>query len=237
MINQKRFLKLVTSTLVIGFLGGILLNRINDYTTKVDLPPEKVISKLNEIPVFAIWEKQNAVVKRVFISQSEAKRYVKRFNSNIESSSKVEVFPAGLGNIYKLEIIKQNKNHINNFDYVPEKKAINLAKTILEDEGQEYKNGIPLFVIREKDNKSYLSIVTNSFSIIPVFFEKEQLYNFLVEIEKQHLDLTDNLDVEVVFLDELIKLLETKDNSFSEKLTLIPSKETQIFMDQTDFSI
>ena len=237
-MNLIVIFKIFRSQIVICFFiiflsYTVLIGQISKSRKAIDLSSEKVVDKLSGIPVFGIRDERNFLQREIFLSRKDANNYARYLNLNPELSDKVKVFPISLGGLYKFKKDKQNPKNKINFIYIPTQESIDLTKTILKNKGQKYRNDIPLFVIRNSHNKTYLSFQDKSEIQTPLFFEKEQVERVLSKIKEQEQDIAEDIYIEVIFLDDLIKMLETEDNEFSERFTLIPSNEAQVFIDKT----
>lgn len=228
--------------MIISFFGGILFTN-NILSRKIrsfeqeknkirSFEQEKIISKLNTIPIFAIKDNKNILKPNIFISQTDAKKYVSKINSNSDPSNKVSVFPMKLGSFY--DFYKNRKKYDSQyFTYIPSEKSIAAAKVILESKGLKYKSGIPLFVIKNIHDGKFAAIAKDYDAVMPFCFEKEQIDQILAETKEKIPDIVDDIDVEVVFLDDVVKNLEIVNSDFFRMFTLIPSTESQIFINET----
>ncbi|HHP7232511.1 MAG TPA: Tic22 family protein [Xenococcaceae cyanobacterium] len=227
-----------------GLLGAILAAGLGQFKAWA-LPTEQIIQKLNPVPVFTITdeegtplvasrnEDQDSQFTGVFISQQEAENFVTRLQSqNPDLASKVKVVPVPLGKVYELDQQNQDQGNNLNFTYVPDPEAVDSAKVILEQNGQQYQGGVPLFVAKGGDDQGYLTIERESQQVIPFFFEKEQLDNMVTKFKEQQPGLADTVNVEVVLLEVVLETLQNSEDQTLNKIVLVPSTESIQFLQQ-----
>ena len=242
-MNQKNMMKsLIRWSATLGLVGTtVLYSGLAKNLKAWALPAEQVLQKLDPVPVFTIADEQGAPlvasgedeakVAGVFISQQDANQFVSQLQSkNAELASKVKVVPVSLGEVYKLAGSNESQENALNFAYVPQEAAVNSAKTILAETGQEYQGGVPLFVAKGGDDKGYLTIEKDSQQVIPFFFEKQQLENMVEKFKQQKPDVAANVNIEVVPLEGIIETLETSDDEMLNKIVLVPSTESLEFL-------
>lgn len=239
-INMMKSLVRWSATL--GLVGTtILYSGLAKNLKAWALPTDQVLQKLDPVPVFTIADEQgaplvasgedDAKVAGVFISQADANNFVNQLQTkNAELASKVKVVPVSLGEVYKLAESNESQENALNFAYVPQEEAVNSAKTILAEAGQEYQGGVPLFVAKGGDNKGYLTIEKDSKQVIPFFFEKQQLENMVAKFKEQKPDVAANVNIEVVPLEGVIETLETSNDEMLNKIVLVPSSESLEFL-------
>lgn len=226
----------------LGLVGtAVLTSGIGKDGIVLALPQDQVLQKLNPVPVFTIADEQGAPlvasgedeakVAGVFISQTDANNFVNDLKTkNAELADKVQVVPVSLGEIYKLSESSQSQENSLDFAYVPQEEAVNSAKTILQESGQEYKGGVPLFVAKGGKDKGYLTIEKDSQQVIPFFFEKQQLENMVAKFKEQKPDVAASVNIEVVPLEGVIETLENSEDEMLNKIVLVPSTESLQFL-------
>jgi Tic22-like family len=226
----------------LGIIGTtVLTSGIGKDGIALALPQDQVLQKLNPVPVFTIADEQGAPlvasgeneakVAGVFISQTDANNFVNDLKTkNAELANKVKVVPVSLGEVYKLAESSQSQENALNFAYVPQETAVTSAKTILQQTGQEYKGGVPLFVAKGGEDKGYLTIEKDSQQVIPFFFEKQQLDNMVAKFKEQKPDIAASVNIEVVPLEGVIETLEKSDDRMLNKIVLVPSTESLQFL-------
>ncbi len=209
------------------------------------LPAQQIIQKLNPVPVFTITDEQGTPLVAsnnqnedsqfagVFISQQDANNFVARLKTqNPDLGNKVRVVPVPLGKVYELEKKNQDEGTNINFTYVPNEQAVTSAKTILDQNGQKYQGGVPLFVAKGGGDQGYLTIEKESQQVIPFFFEKRQLENMVSKFKQQQPDLANTVNIEVVLLEVVIDTLQNSNDQTLNKIVLVPSTESIKFLQQ-----
>ena len=217
-----------------SFLGwGIVENLM-----AVALPPEEIIKKLQEVPVFTLMDDQgsplvasgegDAKFAGVYINKQDATEFVDRLKTeNPELAQKVQIVPLPLSEVYKLSESDKTKENALNFAYIPDKEAVNSAKTIISQTEQEpYKGGVPLFVATGKENNDFIFFEQNSQQVVPFFFDKAQLDNMVAKVKEQQPELAEDLKVGVVLLENVIQTLETSEDEMLENIVLVPTVES-----------
>lgn len=209
------------------------------------LPAQQIIQKLNPVPVFTITDEQGTPLVAsnnqnqesqftgVFISQQDANNFVNRLKTqNPDLGNKVKVVPVPLGKVYELDKKNQDEGNKLDFTYVPNEQAVTSAKTILDQNGQQYQGGVPLFVAKGGDDKGYLTIEKESQQVIPFFFEKKQLENMVSKFKQQQPNLANTVNIEVVLLEVVIDTLQNSQDQTLNKIVLVPSSESIQFLQQ-----
>ncbi len=235
---------LIRWSATMGLLGAVVTAGLGQLKA-LALPTEQIMQKLNPVPVFTITdekgtplvasrnEDQNSQFAGVFISQQDAKNFVTRLqDQNPDLASKVKVVPVPLGKVYELEQKNQSEGNNLNFTYVPNEEAVNSAKAILDQNGQQYKGGVPLFVAKGGDDQGFLTIEKDSQQVIPFFFEKQQLDNMVNKFKEQQPNLANSVNVEVVLLEVVIETLQNSEDQTLNKIVLVPSNESIKFLQE-----
>ena len=217
-----------------SFLGwGIVENLI-----AVALPQEEIIEKLQEVPVFTLMDDQGSPLVAsgegdtkfagVYINKQDATQFVDRLKTeNPELAEKVQIVPLPLSEVYKLSEADRTKENALNFAYIPDKQAVDTAKTILSETKQEpYQGGVPLFVATGKENNEFIFFEQNSEQVVPFFFDKAQLDSMVAKVKEQQPELAQDLKVGVVLLENVIQTLETSEDEMLENIVLVPSVES-----------
>ena len=209
------------------------------------LPKEQIEQKLKEVPVFAIAdskgaplvasEKDGTRVAGVFISQTDAKKFVEDLKTkNPRLANQVKVVGVSLAEVYKLSQENVNKKDRLNFAFVPVQSQVELAKKVTTNNGQtqKYAGGVPLFVARGGKDNGYLTVEQNKDKVIPFFFEKSDLQKLVNRFKKEQPRLASTVKIEVIPLEGMINTLEKSDNQLLNKVVLIPNKESIQFLQQ-----
>jgi Tic22-like family len=231
----------------VGVLGGavwgaLLASGLPGFA----LTPDQILQKLNFIPVFTIADGQGAPlvasppkgekgnpVTGVFISQKDAQAFLTNLQQkNPDLAKNVKVVPVSMAEVYKLEQDNQKKKTPLNFAYVPSKQQIDAAVAVLKAGGQTSGqfSGTPVFAAIAGKDKGFLTIQQAGKSVIPLFFNKEQLDPMLDQFRKQQPDLAKTVTVQVFPLEGILDAMEKKQDPQLEQLVLVPTTEAIDFM-------
>lgn len=234
--------KVLSLGATLSVIGGTFLASSN--LAAFALPREQVLGKLNPVPVFTIADaqgaplvasgKDNSRVAGVFISQKDAQAFITKLKQDDpELGGKVQVIPVSLGEVYELEEQNQGKPDGLSFAYVPIANQVEAAKQILQQGGQQYQGGVPLFVAKGGDNQGYLTIQQNNQEVIPFFFEKAQAEQMIDRFKQQKPDLASSIKIDVVILEGVISALAKNNDELLTKIVLWPTEETIEFIRST----
>lgn len=230
---------LVSSALIGSFLAGTL--------QVLAIPAEQIIQKLRPIPVFTIANAQGAplvaspptgqkgpAVAGVFINQKDAQDFLNNLKTkNPDLAKNVQVVPVSLAEIYQLNQTNKGKPEQLDFAYVPSKQQVDTAVTLLKQQGgqtpQQF-NGTPLFVARGGKEKGYLTIQQNGKSVIPMFFNKEELQGLLDRFKQQQPTAATGLEIQVLNLEGLMQVLQTKNDPQLDQIVLVPPQQSIDFV-------
>ncbi|HAT14201.1 MAG TPA: hypothetical protein DCS91_12085 [Microcoleaceae bacterium UBA11344] len=214
------------------------------------LPEPQILEKLRSVPVFTITDaagapliasvpKQgqgqsgNASVAGIFISQKDAQAFVDQLKTkNPQLAASVRVTPVSLGEIYQISQANKGKPDEVVFAYVPTPQQVQLAKTVLQQTGQQVNefNGVPLFLARGGPENGYLTIQRGQQEVIPLFFNKEELQGMVERFKQQQPNVTATIKIEVVNLESVLEALRTENDPFLSQLILVPSRESLEFV-------
>jgi len=238
LVRWSATLGLVGTTLLGSFFGGNL--------RALALTEQQVMEKLQTVPVFTVTDgegsplvasipnqnNQNEAVAGVFISQRDAEAFVQRLKQEKpELGNQVRVVPVSLAEVYQLDQQTQNQPNGLDFAYIPVQQQVQSAQQLL-GQGQEFR-GVPLFVAKGGQEGGYLTIQQEGQSVIPFFFDKEQLQNLVNRFKEQQPNLASSVQIQVVPLEGIINTLQTQDNPQLEQILLIPSQESLQFLRQS----
>ncbi|SKB12048.1 Tic22-like [Planktothrix sp. PCC 11201] len=206
------------------------------------IPESQILEKLRSIPVFTITDTQGAplvatvpqgdkkaAVAGVFISRTDAVAFVDRLKSrDPKLASTIQVTTVSLGEVYRMSQQGQGSAEEVQFAYVPVQKQVDLAKTVLKENGQTVSdfNGVPLFIAKGGPDNGYLTIQNGNEQVIPMFFYKEDLQSMLTQFKSQQPDLISNVKIDVVNLEGLLDALKKDNDQFLNRVVLIPPRET-----------
>ncbi|HEY9897436.1 MAG TPA: Tic22 family protein [Candidatus Sericytochromatia bacterium] len=231
-----------------GLVGSALIGSFLAGTMQVlAIPQEQIIKKLGPVPVFTIANSQGAplvasppngqkgrAVAGVFISQKDAQEFLNNLKSKKPDLAKnVQVVPISLAEVYQLNQTNKGKPEQLDFAYVPSKQQVDTAVSLLKQQGgqtsQQF-NGTPLFVARGGKEKGYLTIQQNGKPIIPMFFNKEELQGLLDRFKQQQPTLAATIDIQVLNLEGLMEVLQTKNDPQLDQIVLVPPQQSIDFL-------
>ena len=224
----------VVGSLVTGGLQALALSQ------------EQILNKLRAVPVFTIANNQGAPlvaqppngqkgnpVAGVFISRKDAQAFLENLKTRNPNVAKdVKVVPVSLAEVYQLNQASQGKQEKLDFAYVPTKQQMDSAMTVLKQNGQQAQqfNGTPLFVARAGKDKGFLTIQEGNKSVIPMFFNKEDLLPLLDRFKKQQPNMASSVDIQVFPLEGVIEAMKKESDPQLDKIVLIPPRETIEFV-------
>ncbi|NDJ16243.1 Tic22 family protein [Myxacorys almedinensis] len=209
------------------------------------LTPEQVMQKLRSVPVFTIANAQGAplvatppqgqqgAVAGVFISQRDAQAFLQALQTkNPNLAKEVKVVPVSLAEVYQLNQANQGKKDKLDFAYVPTKQQVASAVALLKQSGQKVDQfgGTPLFVARAGKEKGFLTVQEGDRSVIPMFFNKEDLNPLLENFKKQQPNLAATVDIQVFPLEGVMEALKKENDPQLDKVVLVPPKESIEFL-------
>ncbi|MGG6266379.1 Tic22 family protein [Leptolyngbya sp. AN03gr2] len=225
-----------------AMVGGTLLAGLQ----ALALTPEQITQKLRAVPVFTIANTQGAPlvaqppngqkgnpVAGVFISQKDANAFLENLRSRNPALAKdVRVVPVSLAEVYQLNQGAQGRQEKLDFAYVPAKQQLDAALAILKANGQQATqfNGTPLFVARAGKDKGFLTIQEGNQSVIPMFFNKEDLQPLVERFKQQKPDLAATVDIQVFPLEGVMQAMQREKDPQLDKIVLIPPRETLEFV-------
>ena len=240
---------LIRWSTTLGLVGASVLSTGFNQFKALALPNEQILEILNPVPVFTIAneqgvtltltvtpdeneaseenQEQSAVV--VFMSHQHANDFIntKLKADNPELADNVSVNPVPLGKIFE----ESQKKGVQ-LTYVPTQESLTTAQGILEEAGQEYKGGVPLFFVKDKNNGQPFLFGNESKQVFPLFFEKTRLDNTVEQVSKQDPDFASNVSIEVIPLEQVLATLQQDDDEALEKIELVISNESLEFIRQ-----
>ena len=217
------------------------------------LPNEQVLEILSPVPVFMIFDsatgspitstpdpsnrevpealKDKSFVP-VFIHHGDAKSFI---DTNVkgqkpELAENLTVASTSLAKVYE-EIQKeeyQEKGVI--FQFVPTQESQASAQQILEQEGEEYKGGVPLFFVRDKESgQPIFSFEDNDSSkpVIAFFFDKDQLDDVVQQSNEENIDFDANFEIAVTSLGQVVETLVKEEDEELQKVRFVISAESE----------
>ncbi|MBE9013251.1 hypothetical protein IQ250_23925 [Pseudanabaenaceae cyanobacterium LEGE 13415] len=237
--NMKSLVRWSTTAAIVG---STLLSGLQ----AIALTPEQITQKLRAVPVFTIANNQGAPlvaqppngqkgnpVAGVFISQRDANAFLENLRSRNPALAKdVRVVPVSLAEVFQLNQGAQGRQEKLDFAYVPAKQQVDAAIAILRASGQQVTqfNGTPLFVARAGKDKGFLTIQEGNQSVIPMFFNKEDLQPLVDRFKQQKPDMAATVDIQVFPLEGVMQAMQREKDPQLDKIVLIPPRETLEFV-------
>ena len=220
---------------------GILINPVSNLgliqpTPVVALPQSAIVDFLAGVPVYSLINQQGSPVGRqlddgsvvtpVFMSRREAEAFateLRRIDPETANSYRIQMFP--LGRIY--EVARQNSSNSNRLflDYIPNTKELEIARQFVTENGQKYLGDVPLYMAKIASDQSYLTIKQDDQDIVPVFFEKATIDQWINTVSQAQPELAQGITISVISLSSLIANLEKHDNPLLRSLRFWPSEE------------
>ncbi|MGB5596874.1 MAG: Tic22 family protein [Crocosphaera sp.] len=233
---------LIRWSATLGLLGStVLTSWLGQIPKALALPEADVVKVLQGVPVFTITTQEggpliatledNQKVTQVFMSQQDADTFLAKLKANQpDIGDKVKVQPVSLGEIYRFALASNTQTESLKFAYIPMQSAVESAKQVLSDLGQQYQGGVPLFILRGGPENSILTIQQDEQEVIPFFFEKAPIQKIAEQMKKEQPDIANTMQISVIPLENVIGLLQAKDDAMLKQIQLIPSQETMKFI-------
>jgi hypothetical protein len=241
---MKSLVRWSTTAALVGstLAGSFVMSGLKAFA----LTPEQILAKLRPVPVFTIANSNGAPlvasppngqkgspVAGVFISQRDAQSFLETLKSkNPNLAKEVKVVPISLAEVYQLNQAGQGKPEKLDFAYVPTKQQLDSAVSLLKQGGQNVQqfNGTPLFAARAGKEKGFLTISQGNQSVIPMFFNKEDLAPLLEQFKKQQPNLASSVDIQVFPLEGVMEAMKKEKDPQLDKIVLVPSRESIEFV-------
>jgi nickel transport protein len=237
----------MTAALVGGTVAGTLL--MNGLQA-LALTKEQILRKLGPVVVFTIGDEKGAVLTQevtlqngqkspptagIFISQKDAQSYLELVKKREPKlAQQYQVRPVSLAEIYQFKQANQGKPQSLSFEFVPTQQQVNSAVAILKQGGQKIEQfgATPLFVLAEKKGNEFgfLVLERNNQKGIPMFFEREQVQDFLDQLKKQP-NFSSSIQIHVVPLEGVMSELQStakrdpKREEFLNQVEIVPSAD------------
>ncbi|MEL4896201.1 Tic22 family protein [Crocosphaera sp. Alani8] len=232
---------LIRWSATVGLLGSTLIGTWFAQMPKVlALPEAEVVKVLQGVPVFTITTEDGGPlianlddqkVTQVFMSQKDANEFLSKLKeTQPEIGNRVKVQPVSLGEIYRFALANNTETESLRFAYVPMRSAVESAKKLLSDNGQEYQGGVPLFILRGGPDNSILTIQQDNQEVIPFFFEKAPIQAIAERMKQDQPEIAETMQIEVVALENIIGSLHSNDDAMLKQIQLVPSQETIKFI-------
>ena len=208
----------------------------------LSLPTSVVLQKTFQVPVFVISDSQNKILGTqlnipsksrttvgVFTNYDDAKSFLNKLKSSKSIlGDDVRIATLSLSDIYQLNQTEKQKVDGLAFVFIPSSVQVKNAFTILGQTTPETQtfDGTPLFVPYDRVSGQFLSVQSSSSQGIPLFFEREDLQEFLRKSEEQQPKLKESVVTIVVPLEGVIKGLENSNDPTSGNMIFIPSQKS-----------
>ena len=192
-------------------------------------------------------------VAGAFVDQKDAQNFLNVLKAkNPELAKNVKVVPVSLAEIYEL-IHPSGKPKSIDVAYVPSRQQFDAAQLLEQDEAAKSSNeipqaansfneipqaaaksfnGTPLFFARSGKDKGYLTIQQDGKTIIPMFFNKEELQGLLDRFKQQKPTMASSIKIQVLSLESLLEKLRTINDPQLEQVVLFPPQESISFVKQ-----
>jgi DNA-binding TFAR19-related protein (PDSD5 family) len=229
-----------TAGLVTGALASTFAMGVGQVLA---IPQEKILEKIKIVPMFTIANDQGAplvasapdgkgpALAGAFISHKDAQAFLQNLKTNKPDLAKgVQVVPVSMAEVFQLNQGKTKAADALGFAYVPSPQQLDYALNIIKQKDQKAQRfaGAPLFVaLGGKDKeKGYLTIQQGQDVVIPMFFKKEELQALLDRFKQQQPDLANSLEIQVLPLEGLMEVMQTKNDPQLSQIVLIPPQES-----------
>jgi Tic22-like family len=234
---------------MVSLLGSMLLAA----TPTQALPESQIVEKLQGIPVFALTDSDNLLLTASvaneqgkpakgagFFSQADAKTFLQKLQKEDPKLAKqLTIRPVSLSDLYKAQMTLDPVKRVN-IVYTPNqnqvKTALNLVQKLQPSLKRFNGNGVPLFVAINSKKGTYINITgKNNQSVIPAFFDRDQLQPLIDKFKQQQPSAT--VEVQVLTLETLLDEMRIKNDKFYESLLFGPSQEgLEVFRNRTTTS-
>lgn len=217
-------------------VSTILCSGLYQSRSAFALPKEEIFNLLRGIPVFMLVNDKNiplggrvdakTVFTNVFMSKDNAHEFLiqlKKDNPSLAAEYKVEL--VSLGAIYEVSQNNDKKSEQLTLQYIPTQTEVESANSLLREKGQQYKGGVPLYLLKGGPKQNYLTIKQDKETIIPIFFEKKTIQQVINNLKENKSDQATNIKIEIILLANLIDTLEKQDDEFFRQIRLWPSQE------------
>ena len=233
---------LIRWSATLGLLGSTLIGTWFAQMPKVfALPEPEVVKVLQEVPVFTIMTDEGIPLIRtleddrnitqVFMSQQDANQFLtqlKEVQPELANQFKVQALP--LGQVYRLALSINKEKESLTFAYIPMRSAVDSAKKVLSDNGEQYQGGVPLFVLRDGPENDIVVMEQGDKPVIPFFFEQSDIQALAEQMKKEAPDIAETVKIGVVTLEGVINVLQTDDQEMLKNIILVPSDESKKFL-------
>ncbi len=193
---------------------------------KLEVIPAFIVMSNNGQPLTATLASRQKLLS-AYMHPDEANLYLAAIKEkNASLGAQLKVGAVNLGSLYAA-INPEKGLAPYRVEYFPHQPDAQAAISMLKQEGTDVKGTIlaPIFMV-QLQNGNYLSSTVDGKTVIPVFFAKADLDEFLEAAIKAKPALKDTIDIEVSNVAKLLELLKTKPAAETRPLSLIPSKKS-----------
>ncbi|MBC8121659.1 MAG: hypothetical protein H7Y22_07470 [Gemmatimonadaceae bacterium] len=206
------------------------------------LPEDKLIGKLNSIPVFTVVDakgsplllktkdKTEAALLNFYLDASlaqQAMQAIRKQDAKVAQGYKVSL--TGLGQAYRVaKEQRQKKDNKVQFQFLSSPQSVQTAFDIAKKQNPQLKNfpSVPIFFLAGGPKKGILTLNRDGKEYLPMFLSKDDLDRNLRELKQTKPDMAKQLSVEVATLDSVVgTILDTKNDDESSKITFIPAQK------------
>lgn len=237
LINKNTMKRIIRWSLTLG----ILISPVSHVsliapTPVVALSESEVVEFLSGIPVYSLLDQQGLPVGRqldngnviapVFMSRREAQAFateLTKIDPDQANSYRIQVLP--LSRIYEMARDTSTNDTRLILEYIPSATELRAARELVNEKGQKYPGDVPLYMARIESDQSYLTIEQNDQQVVPVFFEKATIDQWIETVSQSQPQLGQSINIEVISLSSLIANLEKNDNGLLRSLRFWPSQE------------
>ncbi len=237
LVNKNAMKSIIRWSLTVG----ILINPVSNLsliqpTPVVALPQSEIVEFLAGIPVYSVLDQDGLPIGRqldngnfttpVFMSRREAQAFLtelQKISPDMASSYRIQILP--LSRIYEIARDTSTNSTRLFLEYVPSATELQSARQLVSEKGQKYPGDVPLYMAKIESDQSYLTIKQDDQEIVPVFFEKATIDQWIDTVTQNQPNLGQSINIDVISLSGLIANLEKNDNNFWRSLRFWPSQE------------
>ncbi len=231
-------------TTALGLAGGMTLaSFLAVVAPAMALTPEEVARKLNNIPVFTLFNpelkkfavaslnvdgKSLALVPS-YVDRGDAERLLQeQQRSNAEAAKKVEIKAIPLSLIYLETQSKKTTPNEPTFQVVPDEDEIKIAVKMRAADGATEQNwrGIPLFYAPNLG----ITLPTQEGnspgrSILPMYFSRSDIESYIAEAKKGNPQLAkSDIPIQVTTLDKVLETLLSNNDPALSQVEFVPPR-------------
>jgi len=222
---------------------------------------QEVAEQLKAVPVFMLVDstgkqsltlsiKEGGKEKELgffFFSPQDAQSALQRVQAENPAMAKgAQIRAIGLDTAYQLaKAVQQKKDQNLDFSFQPDKTQVDAALKILEANGQKLSKfpGVPLFFITVGAEQNRLTVqigdakTGKTESVVPMFFNRQDADGLLAQAKKQDSKLAESAKIQVASLDQLVAMMEQKNDPSLRQLYFIPSSSALRFIQEQQRSM